>query len=215
MTAHKVMLKDVLRGANEAAETVRVGLSLCLEPPLLDGCVSPQPSVVNVDQRSVILCGCIFLMRPQLSQSVVGVQKKRLHPKDELSDFQSSATFHEPKAGLKSSRKYKQSQICECWTRILSAQDITHEPTDIIELSLHLFGIDRYDGVVVHLQQPDTAGCCETVRSPRRDKNPGLDAALQSLDYCCHPSLILILLQLIIKFEPSVAILRKADNAVY
>lgn len=146
------MLKNVLPRANEAAETVTAGLSLCLEPPLSDGCVRPQPSAVNVDQRSLILVGCIFLMRLQLSQSVVGVQKNRLHPENELSGFRSSAaTFHEPNAGLKSSRKYKQSQICECWTRILSAQDITHEQTNVIELSLHLFGIGRYDGVV-HLQ---------------------------------------------------------------
>lgn len=69
------MLNDVLPGAIEAAETVTIRLLLCLEPPLLDGCKRPQPSVVNVDQRSVVLVGCIFLMRPQLSQSAVGVQR--------------------------------------------------------------------------------------------------------------------------------------------
>lgn len=65
---------DVKRCAARSAETVTIGLLLCLEPPLPEGCKRPKPSVVNVDQRSVVLVRCIFLMRPQLSQSAVGVQ---------------------------------------------------------------------------------------------------------------------------------------------
>ena len=49
--AHKVMLKEIIPRVNEAAEMVALELSLWLEPPLLDGCVHPQPFIVNFDQR--------------------------------------------------------------------------------------------------------------------------------------------------------------------
>lgn len=78
MTMHKAMLNDVRPGATEAAETVTIGLLLCLEPTLLDGCKRPQPSAVNVDQISVALVGCIFLMFP-LTIAVSSGGSKRLH----------------------------------------------------------------------------------------------------------------------------------------
>lgn len=78
LKAHKVMLNDVRPGAIKAAEMVIIGLLLCLESPPLDGCNRPQPSAVNVDQISVALVGCIFLMCP-LTIAISSGGSKRLH----------------------------------------------------------------------------------------------------------------------------------------
>lgn len=72
-------VKRCAAGAIEAAETVTIGLLLCLEPPLLEGCKRPQPSVVNVDQRLMVLCSWLHLLNVSSTIAVSSGGSKRLH----------------------------------------------------------------------------------------------------------------------------------------